>query len=52
MWMCHAMLFGSVGYALGSPNIIIKKVYMRKNMTDGAKQNMTKRRNGVEQLER
>ena len=67
--MCHAMLFGSFGYALGSPNIVTKKVYMRTstssgndrlgakqnmkkfNTTDGAKQNMTKRRNG-EQLER
>ena len=58
-----------LGSALGSPNIVTKKVYMctstssgndrlgakqnmkKFNTTDGAKQNMTKRRNG-EQLER
>ena len=44
--MCHA--FGSVGYALGSPNIVTKKVYMRTSTSSGndrygAKQNMTKR---------
>ncbi len=50
--MSHTMFFGSVGYVLGSPNIVTKKVYMRKNMTDGVKQNMTKMRNGIEQLER
>ena len=53
--------------ALGSPSIVTKKVYMhtstssqwrqrehdkKENMTDGTNQNMTKRGNGDEQLER
>jgi hypothetical protein len=47
--MCHAMFFGSVGYALESPNIVTKKVYMRTSTSSGndrygARENMTKRR--------
>jgi hypothetical protein len=63
MWMCQAMFFGSVGSALGSQNIVTKKVNMRTSTNSGndkygAKQNMTKkwrqtehdkRRNGDEQ---
>ncbi len=48
----HAMFFGSTlffGSALGSPNIVTKKVYMRTSTSSGneqygAKENMTKRR--------
>ena len=40
-------VFGSVGSALGSPNIVTNKVYMRTSTSSGndrygAKQNMTK----------
>ena len=41
-------VFGSVGSALGSPNIVTKKVYTRTSTSSGndrygAKQNMTKK---------
>ena len=46
MWMCHDMLF--YVRALGSPNIVIKKVYMRTSTSSGndrhgTRKNMTKR---------
>jgi len=42
-----SMFFGFVGYALQSPNIVTKKVYMRTSTSYGydrygASQNMTK----------
>jgi hypothetical protein len=45
----HVMFFGSVGYALGLPNIVTKKMYMRASTSSGndrygARENMTKRR--------
>ena len=48
--MCHAMFFGSVGYALGLPHIVTKLVYMPTSTSSGndrygarARENMTKK---------